>query len=84
MIEGGLMPISWENRRHKLLARRNFLQITAGFVAATCCAQTLACSRNHNSAAGNQPVDSVVHPAIARPHGAVYIPARAICGESHF
>jgi hypothetical protein len=77
MIEGELMPVSWDTGRQQQLARRNFLQITAGIVAATFGAQTPAYPRGQDSAAGSQPVDSLVHPAIARPRGAVYVPARA-------
>lgn len=69
------MLLSWESARRKLLGRRDFLQISASLFVAAGCAS--AYPRDQDSAAGAQPVGSKIHPAIERPRGAVYRPARA-------
>lgn len=71
------MPDSQKPGRRRLLARRDFLQKSAGLLAVGCCASTPVYSLNRGPATGDSPAVARVRPAIERPRGAVYIPARA-------
>jgi len=71
------MPISEKTRRQKLLARRGFLQQSAGLLAATCGVSASAYPGKEDPTPGMKSAGGRSQPGGEPPRGSIYIPARA-------